>query len=69
MLLRNLPRRMLSAAAAPAKKQSAAASALMYTPATEVSTLSNGLRVASESSHGDVATVGVWIDGESHAFV
>ena len=31
-------------------------------PATNVSELSNGFRVASEDHGGDVATVGVWID-------
>jgi len=40
-------------------------SALLHTPATEVTTLGNGMRVASESSHGEVATVGVWIDAGS----
>ena len=34
-------------------------------PATEVSTLDNGLRVASEGGHGETATVGVWIDAGS----
>jgi len=34
-------------------------------PATEVSTLGNGLRVASEGGHGETATVGVWIDAGS----
>lgn len=34
-------------------------------PATEVSTLNNGLRVASEGGHGETATVGVWIDAGS----
>ena len=33
--------------------------------ATEVSTLGNGLRVASEGGHGETATVGVWIDAGS----
>ena len=33
----------------------------MNAPATETSTLSNGLRVASQSGHGETATV-VWID-------
>merc|ERR1711990_986329 len=32
---------------------------------TEVSTLSNGLRVASENTGGETATVGVWIDAGS----
>jgi len=31
-------------------------------PHTKVSTLSNGIRVATEESHGDSATIGVWID-------
>jgi len=31
-------------------------------PVTEVDTLSNGLRVASEEGSGETATVGVWID-------
>jgi len=62
MLLRTLQRRFLSAAPKPAQ---GALSALLHTPATEVTTLGNGMRVASESSHGEVATVGVWIDGES----
>jgi processing peptidase subunit beta len=33
--------------------------------ATEVTTLANGLRVASEGGHGETATVGVWIDAGS----
>ena len=37
---------------------------LLRTPATEITTLSNGLRVASEPGHGEIATVGVWIDGK-----
>lgn len=60
MLLRNLPRRFFSAAPKPS---ASALSALLHTPATDVTTLGNGMRVASESSHGEVATVGVWIDG------
>jgi processing peptidase subunit beta len=59
MLLRNVQRRLLSAAL-----PKPAAASLLQPPATEVSTLGNGLRVASESSHGEVATVGVWIDGK-----
>ncbi|CAM9584657.1 unnamed protein product, partial [Choristocarpus tenellus] len=31
-------------------------------PSTEITVLSNGLRVASETSHGVTASVGVWID-------
>ena len=38
---------------------------LLNVPATEVSALSNGLKVASESSHSETATVGVWIDAGS----
>lgn len=34
-------------------------------PATEVTTLPSGLRVASEGSHGETATVGVWIGAGS----
>jgi processing peptidase subunit beta len=34
-------------------------------PATEIDTLPNGLRVASEGGHGETATVGVWIDSGS----
>jgi processing peptidase subunit beta len=35
---------------------------LLNTPATEVTTLKNGMRVATENSRGETATVGVWID-------
>eukprot|EP00750_Incisomonas_marina_P015756 INCI18605.1.p1 GENE.INCI18605.1~~INCI18605.1.p1 ORF type:complete len:489 (-),score=91.44 INCI18605.1:160-1569(-) len=38
---------------------------ILNAPATEVSSLNNGLRVASEGSHGETATVGVWIDSGS----
>mmetsp|Transcript_16160 Transcript_16160/g.31230 ORF Transcript_16160/g.31230 Transcript_16160/m.31230 type:complete len:466 (+) Transcript_16160:204-1601(+) len=38
---------------------------ILKAPATEVSTLGNGLRVASEGGHGETATVGVWIDAGS----
>ena len=38
---------------------------MLNAPATEVSTLKNGLRVASEGGHGETATVGVWIDAGS----
>lgn len=38
-------------------------SALLHAwPSTQVTTLDNGLRVASEPGHGETATVGVWID-------
>lgn len=38
---------------------------VLNAPATELTTLQNGLRVASEDSHGETATVGVWIDAGS----
>ncbi|TYZ68444.1 hypothetical protein PybrP1_004303 [[Pythium] brassicae (nom. inval.)] len=53
-----------------ARAQSAAAFAqfpayVLNAPATEVTTLANGLRVASEGSHGETATIGVWIGAGS----
>lgn len=33
--------------------------------ATRISTLSNGMRIATESLGGETATVGVWIDAGS----
>ena len=38
---------------------------VLKAPKTEISTLGNGLRVASEGGHGETATVGVWIDAGS----
>lgn len=38
---------------------------VLNAPVTEVSKTSNGIRVASESAHGETATVGVWIDAGS----
>jgi len=38
---------------------------VLNAPATEVSTLGNGVRVASEGGHGETATVGVYIDAGS----
>jgi len=38
---------------------------ILNAPATETSSLKNGLRVASQGGHGDTATVGVWIDAGS----
>jgi processing peptidase subunit beta len=35
---------------------------ILNAPATEVTTLKNGLRVASEGGHGETATIGCWID-------
>jgi len=34
-------------------------------PVTEVTSTNNGVRVASETAHGETATVGVWIDAGS----
>lgn len=55
-----------------ARAQSAVAAAssqfpayVLNAPATEVTTLPNGLRVASEGSHGETATIGVWIGAGS----
>lgn len=38
---------------------------IMNAPITEVSKLASGMRVASETAHGETATVGVWIDAGS----
>lgn len=38
---------------------------LLNVPPTEISTLSNGMRVATEYSGGSTATVGLWIDAGS----
>lgn len=40
-------------------------STILQAPVTEVTKLTNGLRVASETTHGETATVGVWIDAGS----
>jgi processing peptidase subunit beta len=60
MLLRLRPGRFLSSAA---KKQLPAY--VLNCPETRVSTLGNGLRVASETWPGDTASVGVFIDAGS----
>lgn len=39
--------------------------AILNVPATEITTLDNGLRVASEDSGAATATVGLWIDAGS----
>lgn len=54
-----------SASAAAKAGSSAFPDYVLQAPATEVSTLGNGLRVASEGGHGDTATVGVWVDAGS----
>ena len=38
---------------------------ILNAPVTEVSKSGNGVRVASETAHGETATVGVWIDAGS----
>lgn len=38
---------------------------VLNAPPTDVTTLGNGIRVASETAHGETATVGVWIDAGS----
>lgn len=40
-------------------------SGLKYAPTTEITKLDSGMRIASEASHGETATVGVWIDAGS----
>jgi processing peptidase subunit beta len=53
--------RLASAAVKPAF--SASNQSLLHAwPTTQVTTLDNGLRVATEPGHGETATVGVWID-------
>jgi processing peptidase subunit beta len=44
---------------------SSTANWLLSYPQTQVTTLDNGLRVASEKGQGETATVGVWIDAGS----
>jgi processing peptidase subunit beta len=53
-------RRLLSTSAA-------AASSAARAPVTQVSTLGNGLRVASEQTGGPLACVGVWVDAGSRS--
>ena len=62
--MRHAVRRLATAAPAASAARGAPA-ALLQTPATEVSKLTNGIRVASESGFGETATVGVWIDAGS----
>ncbi|KAJ0390721.1 hypothetical protein P43SY_011065 [Pythium insidiosum] len=63
--------RPLQSRAVLSRAQSVAAAVQNYpsyvlnAPATEVTTLANGLRVASEGSHGETATIGVWIGAGS----
>ncbi|KAI0061765.1 hypothetical protein BV25DRAFT_1857256 [Artomyces pyxidatus] len=63
----SLARTLRSAARRPAPLRSLA-TAVSQSPFTEVTTLSNGLTVATESHpHAQTATVGVWIDAGSRA--
>lgn len=48
-----------------AKAFSSFPSYVINAPITEISKTSNGVTVASESTHGETATVGVWIDAGS----
>ncbi|KAN0130198.1 Metalloenzyme, LuxS/M16 peptidase-like protein [Lactarius tabidus] len=62
-----LARSLRSAARRPAPLRSLA-TAVSQSPFTEITTLSNGLTVATEAhSHAQTATVGVWIDAGSRA--
>ena len=58
--LRHTQRRLLSSALPPRMKELA----LNFSP-TQITTLSNGLRVASQQTFGDAVSVGVWIDAGS----
>ncbi|CAN0015054.1 unnamed protein product [Ectocarpus sp. 12 AP-2014] len=58
-------RRPFSAARAALPIASELPSYVLNCPETQVTTLPNGLRVASETSHGATASVGVWIDAGS----
>jgi processing peptidase subunit beta len=60
-----LPARRLLAGQAAAPAAAAFPSYAVNAPATAVSTLRNGVRVASEGGHGETATVGVFIDAGS----
>lgn len=62
MLLRAFPRKGLSLSV---KHAPVRCISLASYPQTQLTTLSNGLRVASETGDGPTATVGVWIDAGS----
>jgi len=47
------------------RMQSSVAQALAASPETQQSSLSNGLRIASKDTGGEVCTVGMWIDAGS----
>lgn len=49
----------------PIRQFSAVPSYILNAPVTDVSKLDSGIRVASETSHGETAAVGVWIDAGS----
>jgi mitochondrial-processing peptidase subunit beta len=65
MYATRIARQLGRAGARPFSSALAFPQSVLNAPATEVSTLSNGLRVASEGGHGETATVGVWIDAGS----
>jgi len=60
-----LAKRNFAQAAAAATNGAGFPEYILKAPATEVTTLGNGLRVASEGGFGETATVGVWIDAGS----
>lgn len=64
-LVRQQPRALLSRAQSVSAAVQNYPSYVLNAPATEVTTLPNGLRVASEGAHGETATVGVWIGAGS----
>ncbi|KMS65337.1 hypothetical protein BVRB_037010, partial [Beta vulgaris subsp. vulgaris] len=65
-MLRSVARRYRSFVTAPAPwRSNAPASLFANYPATEVSTTSNGVRVATETLPGQTATIQVWIDAGS----
>jgi hypothetical protein len=59
-------RRSFATAAAAATSHSTVkrTNPLLQTPATEITSLPNGLRIGSETSGGEVATIAVSIDGK-----
>ncbi|ETW82106.1 putative metallo peptidase M16 [Heterobasidion irregulare TC 32-1] len=68
VLSASLGRALRGAARRPAPIRSLATAVSSQSPFTEVTTLSNGLTVATESHpHAQTATVGVWIDAGSRA--
>jgi len=65
MLSKFLPQGMRKSSSLSRKLFSTYPAFVTSAPVTEVSTTANGVRVASETAHGETATVGVWIDAGS----